>query len=69
MPQDPIKTEAQHNREMEAFQKQLDREAARDNNERRADVISSGHTMVADTVTFRALRAPNLDELDGTPDE
>jgi len=63
------KSEAEHNREMEAFQRHLDHTDQQDRLFDRAEVIDSGHTLVAPTVTYRALKTPSLDELDQSPDE
>lgn len=63
------KSEADHNAELEAYQRGLDRA---DNFQDRLDGIeieASGHTDVADTVTRRVPKRPTLDEQDGDPNE
>lgn len=74
-PGDPLamtgrhKTEAEHNAELEAFQKNLDSQERFFTNLAESDAEESGHTDVANHVTRRAPKRPTLDEQDGDPNE
>lgn len=63
------KTEAEHNAELEAFQKNLDGQDRFFTNLAESEAFDSGHTEVANTVTRRAPQRPTLDEQDGDTDE
>lgn len=69
MPKLTPKSEADHNKELEAYQRQLDRNDSFEDRLDGIEIESSGHSDVAPTVTRRMPARPTLAEQDGDPNE